>query len=374
MQWMEAKAEKKKARAKGTAAPKAAKGKGKGKKATRGKGCSRGKGLKRKRADEDQNSADDVKQEEEDDKNEVPCPEDMEVEEAGGQSEQEGQCQKCLTSHNGEESADSQNRHEAEQSQEVESSEDGCDVQHVHSEGNDAPAVVAADDDIVVSSTASQEVGAPLCDFIEEEENSVEADSRVALHAPDENNAGSASAAVDDMGSIQPEPAAAPLPEEPSQHGEEPRGSMDRAPEAAEAPAEAPRASDEAPRAAGGPRASGPKVHSTPDILARLEPCHIFRLRLNFNDHRFTLDTRGVSDERWIGSMGQKSWSKGFKVSRDWEGALKQVHRHMWEKWSVTQDRWPLRPGMAEQEPGEVPEDVINDLKPIILGMPAPKY
>ena len=348
---MEAKAEKKAARAKGKAAPKAAKGKGKGKKAGRGKGFRRDKGLKRKRTDEDQKSHDDgflnVK-EEDDNKNDVPYPGDMEVEEVDSQSGQEGQCQKSETSHNGEESPEGR---EAQQ------------------EGNDAPADVLAEDaGVVVSSAASQEVGTPACDFFEGSEQVVEADSPAALHARGSDNAGPASAAAD-VGSIQPEPAAA----HPSQHGEEPSGSMDGAPEAAEGP-EAPRVLDEAPSASGGPRSSGPRLHYTPDILARLEPCHIFKLRLNFNDHRFTLDTRNASDERWIDSMKQKSWSKGFKITRDWEGALKAVHQHMWEKFSVTQDRWPLRAGMSEQQPGEVPADVIDDLKPIILGMPAPKY
>lgn len=123
------------------------------------------------------------------------------------------------------------------------------------------------------------------------------------------------------------------------------------------------------------PRSSGPKVHSTPEILQRLEPCPTFKIRLNFCDHRFPLDTMTkVKDDRWIDKFAQKSFSKGFKISRDWKGALQAVHEHMWQKWSLAQDKHPLAPGVSEQRPGEIDPDVFTDLEPIIAGMPAPKY
>lgn len=42
----------------------------------------------------------------------------------------------------------------------------------------------------------------------------------------------------------------------------------------------------------------------------------------------------------------------------------------MWEKFNLTKDRWGLKENMEEQCPGEVPADVITDLKPIIARMP----
>lgn len=81
------------------------------------------------------------------------------------------------------------------------------------------------------------------------------------------------------------------------------------------------------------PRACGPRVHSTPEILQRLEPCSTFKLRLNFGDHRFTVETMAKEkDPRWIDKFGQRSFSKGFKLTRDWQPALRAVHEHMWQK------------------------------------------
>lgn len=133
----------------------------------------------------------------------------------------------------------------------------------------------------------------------------------------------------------------------------------------------APAAAASAP--ASEPRAVGPRVYSTPEVLARLEPCSIFRVRLNFNDHRFTCETK-ASDERWLDKHAQKSYSKGFKIDRNWQGALRDVHSYMWEKFSVTRDKWPLRPGMVEQRPGEVPQGVFDDLQRTVESMPEPKY
>lgn len=132
-------------------------------------------------------------------------------------------------------------------------------------------------------------------------------------------------------------------------------------------------AADAAAEAA--PRSSGPKVHSTPEILQRLEPCPTFKIRLNFCDHRFTLDTlTKVKDDRWIDKFAQKSFSRGFKINRDWKSALQAVHEHTWQKWSLAKDKHPLAPGVAEQTPGEIDPDIFTDLAPVIAAMPAPKY
>ena len=82
-------------------------------------------------------------------------------------------------------------------------------------------------------------------------------------------------------------------------------------------------------------RRGGTKVHSTPDIWKRLEPCSVFKMRLNFNDHRFTCDTKAEKDPRWIDIYGQKTYSKGFKLTRDWQSALRKVHQWRWEKFDL---------------------------------------
>jgi hypothetical protein len=114
-------------------------------------------------------------------------------------------------------------------------------------------------------------------------------------------------------------------------------------------------------------------VHSTPEILQCLEPCPTFKIRLNFGDHRFILDTlTKVKDDRWIAKFAQKSFSRGFKINRDWKSALQAVHEHTWQKWSLAKDKHTLAPGVAEQTPGEIDPDIFTDLAPVIAAMPAP--
>ena len=81
---------------------------------------------------------------------------------------------------------------------------------------------------------------------------------------------------------------------------------------------------------------------------------------------------RGGSDKK-LKRLYQRVFSSkktSEKNSRDWESALVEIHRHMWEKFNLTKDRWGLKENMEEQCPGEVPADVITDLKPIIARMP----
>ena len=151
--------------------------------------------------------------------------------------------------------------------------------------------------------------------------------------------------------------AMAVLPAAPEHHGED-----DGA-----APADPPEARQ---------RSSGPRVNSTPtEILQRIEPCSIFRLRLNFGDHRFTVETVAKEkDPRWIAPFNKGTFSRTFKVSRDWKSSLKAVHEHMWKKWKLSQDVHPLARGMVEQMPGEIDPQIFTDLEPIIDAMPAAKH
>ena len=79
-------------------------------------------------------------------------------------------------------------------------------------------------------------------------------------------------------------------------------------------------------------------------------------------------------DPRWIDKFAQRSFSKGFKLTRDWQPALRAVHEHMWQKWKLAENKYPLAPGVQEQTPGEVDQQVFSDLEPVIAGMPAPRY
>jgi hypothetical protein len=46
----------------------------------------------------------------------------------------------------------------------------------------------------------------------------------------------------------------------------------------------------------------------------------------------------------------------------------------MWQKWKLAENKYPLAPGVQEQTPGEVDQQVFSDLEPVIAGMPAPRY
>ena len=119
----------------------------------------------------------------------------------------------------------------------------------------------------------------------------------------------------------------------------------------------------------------GPRVHSTPEILKQLEPHPLLKLRLNMNDHRFICETmtREVHAD-WIGIYAQRTFSRGFQVSRDWKGALKTVHDFIWTKFNRMPDNLRrLRPGVATQEPGQVPEEIVRQLERVIAAMPAAK-
>ena len=120
--------------------------------------------------------------------------------------------------------------------------------------------------------------------------------------------------------------------------------------------------------AGGGSRASGPKVYSTPEILASLEPCQAFKIGLNNTDHRFFVSTKRHS-ERFIPPYDKKTFSKSF-VNYPWQESLCDVHRHCWEKFNLTE--WPLE-NARRQNPGEVPEDVLRHLEDVVKKMPKPK-
>ena len=125
-----------------------------------------------------------------------------------------------------------------------------------------------------------------------------------------------------------------------------------------------------------GSRASGPKLHSTPGVFGELEGPG-FRFVLNHKDHRFTVTYQrkitGGPSAHWYGPYSQFSFSKSFDCTNfeDWSEKLKLCHHWAWTKWSMALDVESLHlPGVVGQEPGEIPDSVINRIKPLIAELP----
>ena len=129
------------------------------------------------------------------------------------------------------------------------------------------------------------------------------------------------------------------------------------------------------PAAAKTPFSKGPTVHRTPELLQKLVPNHEFSVKLNFNDWRFQSECakRFHSMDIFIPPYSQKTFSKSFQSDQTtWKQALEIVHKHTWEKWGIVQSDSPLT-ASSVQVPGEIPEDIVAQLQPIIEAMPSPK-
>ena len=101
-----------------------------------------------------------------------------------------------------------------------------------------------------------------------------------------------------------------------------------------------------------------------------------FKIRLNYNEHRFIGECIRVTSDAFIGVHRQKTYSKKFSKTgsgRSWQEALHEVHKWLWEKWQIVESEFPLTPTCVRQVPGEVPADVLAELVPIIRDMPAEK-
>ena len=118
----------------------------------------------------------------------------------------------------------------------------------------------------------------------------------------------------------------------------------------------------------------GPRVHSTPALLRSIEPNSWFKLRLDKNAHRFQVEmdkNRTVQHELWDSTQRQMYYSRSFKATGDWKTALQEVHTWMWEKFVLA--GLELGPGIRDQIPGEVPDEVFEGLKDEMRALPPPR-
>ena len=121
-------------------------------------------------------------------------------------------------------------------------------------------------------------------------------------------------------------------------------------------------------------RDAGPRVHSTPALLRSIEPNSWFKLRLDKNAHRFQVEmdkNRTVQHELWDSTQRQMYYSRSFKATGDWKTALQEVHTWMWEKFVLA--GLELGPGIRDQIPGEVPDEVFEGLKDEMSALPPPR-
>ena len=124
------------------------------------------------------------------------------------------------------------------------------------------------------------------------------------------------------------------------------------------------------------PRASGPKLHTTPAVFGQLDGPG-FKFVLNHKDHRFTVTYQrkitGGPSIHWEGQYSQFSFSRSFNSQdvADWTQKLKACHEWAWTKWAIAVDVESLHePGVIGQEPGVISEAVINEIKPLISQLP----
>ena len=70
--------------------------------------------------------------------------------------------------------------------------------------------------------------------------------------------------------------------------------------------------------------------------------------------------------------MGQKSFTRTFvrdereitnKKRMLWPAALKEVHKHNWDKWEIVKSDYPLGDGEEAQVGGQIPDDILEQLK-----------
>ena len=122
-------------------------------------------------------------------------------------------------------------------------------------------------------------------------------------------------------------------------------------------------------------RAPFKKTHKSPDeILSQITPPYCF-IGLGFNDWRFQSSWKlpAKVQEELLPPFSQKSMSKTFYKARPWKEALEEVHRFNWQKFRLVKDHLSLPSNLVVQDPGVIPQNVLDALEPIINSMEEPK-
>ena len=106
---------------------------------------------------------------------------------------------------------------------------------------------------------------------------------------------------------------------------------------------------------------------SPEELLSALSPPGC-KFGVSFQDHRFTSGWRQEHKEL-PSPYDKKTFSRTFVERRTWQEALALVHQHNWEKWEKLQDTYPVG-GQRVQVPGELPDDIVEQLEDTIKSLP----
>lgn len=132
-----------------------------------------------------------------------------------------------------------------------------------------------------------------------------------------------------------------------------------------------PNAGPPLPPPAGAPRPPRAARRRSPEeIMVLLEPPGC-KFGISHQDHRFTSTWK--KDHKELGGvLGQKSFTRTFvrdekeitnKKRMLWPAALKEVHKHNWDKWEIVKSDYPLGDGEDAQVGGQIPDDILEQLK-----------
>ena len=179
---------------------------------------------------------------------------------------------------------------------------------------------------------------------------------------------------VPEIGDAHIEPEASepePGQPEPEVHGHDPQPDV---PAHDEAPA--------LPAVAAAPREERPDAYqrlykSPADILSPLSPPGC-TLSISYRDYRFRATwKKHITCEYWIADLKAGSFSLTF-TKENWRTILSLVHAQAWEKWSIAHNHvqeLQLPRGTSAPIPGQIDQQSINALEPIVQNMEPPtKY
>ena len=103
----------------------------------------------------------------------------------------------------------------------------------------------------------------------------------------------------------------------------------------------------------------------TPDeILSLLQPPGC-KLGMSFTDCRFTVVWK-EEQPHLKHPYSQVTFTRSFAQRRGWVESLKEVRSYSWKKWGLLKHNLPLAAGEEEQEPGVVPQEILDLLEPTV--------